>query len=274
MHLEPSAVAASTCQPRQPIAILAYHQVAQAPDDPPPYHLQVLPPRQLALQLGTLHAMGWHGLSLRELAPYLRGEKTGKVFGITFDDGYRNNFENALPILRVLGFSATCFMVSSMVGATNAWDEAHGIAQVPLMDAGKLRAWAAAGQEVGAHTRRHVNLRECDEARAWDEIDGARQELEQLLGGEVRSFSYPHGQLAARDAEMVQRAGYRMATTVAFARAAAGDDPLRLPRISVMRNDPLACVVARVVSPMEEWRARLRAWRRTRTPHPAVPVRP
>ena len=272
MHLEASAVESSVCQPRQPVAILAYHQIADAPDDPPPYHLQVRPPRRVAMQLGTLHALGWRGLSLRDLAPYLRGEKTGKVFGITFDDGYCNNFENALPVLRALGFSATCFMVSGMIGGTNAWDRGRGIAPVPLMDREQLRAWVGAGMEIGAHTRQHVNLRECDEARAWDEIHGARQELEQALGSEVRSFSYPHGLCTPRDTELLQRAGYRLATTVATARAAKGDDPLRLPRISVARTDSLAYVVARVVTPMEEWRARLRAWRRGRGPRPAVPV--
>lgn len=272
MHPQPPAFEICLCQPRQPIAILAYHQIASAPDDPPPYHLQVLPPRQLAMQLGTLHALGWRGLSLLDLEPYLRGEKTGKVFGITFDDGYRNNFQNALPLLRTLGFSATCFMVSGMIGGTNAWDSGRGIAPVPLMDKEQLRAWVGAGMEVGAHTRQHVNLRECDEERAWDEIHGARQELEQALGSDVRSFSYPHGLHTPRDIELVQRAGYRLATTVTTARAAQGDDPLRLPRLAVGRTDSLAYVVARVVTPMEEWRARLRAWRRARAPRPTVPV--
>jgi peptidoglycan/xylan/chitin deacetylase (PgdA/CDA1 family) len=270
MHPQPHAVHTRLCQPRQPIAILAYHQVADAPDDPPPYHLQVLPPRQFAMQLGTLHALGWRGLSLRDLEPYLRGEKTGKVFGITLDDGYRNNFENALPVLRTLGFSATCFMVSGMQGGTNAWDLGRGIAPVPLMDRDQLRAWVDAGMEIGSHTRQHVNLRECDEERAWDEIHGARQELEQALGSEVTSFSYPHGLYTARDTELVQRAGYRLATTVATARAADGDDPLQLPRVSVDRTDSLAYVVARVVTPMEEWRTRLRAWRNGRAPRPTA----
>jgi peptidoglycan/xylan/chitin deacetylase (PgdA/CDA1 family) len=49
--------------------------------------------------------------------------KQGKVVGITFDDGYLENLDNALPILRVNGFTATCYAVSSMIGGTKLWDK-------------------------------------------------------------------------------------------------------------------------------------------------------
>src|SRR5689334_2064037 len=117
----------------QHIAILSYHQVAKPPARGTPVRSLVLPPWRFALQLRLLKLMGWQGLSMRDLEPYLRGEKRGKVFGITLDDGYLNNYQNALPILRRLGFTATAFIVSGQIGGNNAWDLGQGAPEAQLM---------------------------------------------------------------------------------------------------------------------------------------------
>lgn len=107
--------------------------------------------------------LGYEGLSMSGLLPYLRGERHGKVVGITFDDGYLNNLTDALPVLQRQGFSSTCYAVSSLLGKTNEWDRDIGIAQVPLMTVDQLRLWVASGQEVGgqevgSHPQNHARL--------------------------------------------------------------------------------------------------------------------
>lgn len=216
----------------------------------------VLPPWRFALQLRTLKLLGWQGLSMRDLEPYLHGEKTGKVFGITLDDGYLNNLENALPVLRELGFTATAFIVSGQIGGTNAWDHPVGAPAVPLMDLDDMRSWLEAGMEIGAHTRNHVNLCATDEVAAREEIAGCKQDLEQLLGIEVRSFCYPYGEHRAEHADMVRQAGYATATAIVSSRTRAGDDLMRLPRISVHLYDKLPSFLARVTTDYEDWRMR------------------
>lgn len=239
---------------RRPIAILAYHQTRTPPRRGVPCRALVLPPWRFALQLRTLKLLGWQGLSMRELEPYLAGERSGKVFGITLDDGYLSNFEHALPVLRELGFSATAFVVSAQVGGSNAWDHAKGVPPVPLMDVAHLRAWMLAGMEVGAHTRSHANLCECDEATAREEIAGSKRELEQMLGSEVRSFCYPYGEHRREHADMVRQAGFATGTTIVSSRARFGDDPARLPRISVHLQGKLPALVAQVTTDYEDWR--------------------
>jgi peptidoglycan/xylan/chitin deacetylase (PgdA/CDA1 family) len=214
----------------------------------------VLPPWRFALQLRLLKLLGWQGLSLRDLEPYLRGERVGKVFGITLDDGYLNNFQHALPILREVGFTATAYIVSSHVGGSNAWDHGKGVPAVDLMGASHMLAWLDAGMEIGAHTRRHVNLCECDDATARDEIVGSKHDLEQLLGIEVRSFCYPYGDHRPEHADMVRRAGFTSGTTIVRSRARLEDDPMRLPRISVHLHDKLATFIAQVTTDYEDWR--------------------
>lgn len=257
----------------RPIAILSYHQTRRPPPRGVPVRTLVLPPWRFALQLRTLKALGWTGLSMRDLDPYLRGERSGKVFGITLDDGYLNNFENALPILLRLGFTATSYIVTSQIGGSNVWDHGIGAEPVPLMGATQLRAWHAAGMDLGAHTRNHANLVSCSDAVARDEITGSKRDLEDVLGLEVRSFSYPYGEHRPEHVEMVRAAGFATGTTIVSTRVRAGDDPARLPRISVHLPDSLPRVVAQVSTGYEDWRqARMRRRGVATQQAPATPM--
>jgi peptidoglycan/xylan/chitin deacetylase (PgdA/CDA1 family) len=83
---------------RQPIPILVYHQIAGAPPKGSPFRGLYVAPAAFARQMAWLKLLGYKGLSMGALQPYLRGELSGKVVGITFDDGYRNNLTHALPV--------------------------------------------------------------------------------------------------------------------------------------------------------------------------------
>jgi peptidoglycan/xylan/chitin deacetylase (PgdA/CDA1 family) len=193
-----------------------------------------------AQHMQVLRLLGYRGLSMGALTPYLTGERSGRVVGITFDDGYLNNLQNALPILQRHGFSSTCYVVSGEIGGTNRWDADLGIAQVPLMDQSALQAWIEGGQEVGSHTRSHVDLTKVNPQQREAEICGSRQELESLLTqeGGVQHFCYPYGSLDDAALTMVARAGYRTATTTARGRVDPDrqPNPLALPRVRVSRT--------------------------------------
>lgn len=237
-----------------PIPILVYHQTATAPARATPSWRLTVSPATFARHLRTLRALGYKGLSMRALEPYLRGEKKGRVVGITLDDGYLNNFEHALAALREVGFTATSFVVSGQLGGSNVWDHAVGIPPARLMDVAQLRDWLAAGMDVGAHTRHHADLLKCDDAAARDEIGGSKRELEDALGVEVRHFCYPYGQHRLAHASLACEAGYVTAATVVQARVRRGDDLMLLPRISVTAETTLPLLVAQVATGIEELR--------------------
>ena len=243
-----------TPSPR-PIPILTYHQV-----DPPaprgaPYRSLSVSPAAFARQMAWLAALGYRGLSMSALMPYLRGEQSGRVVGLTFDDGYRNNLIHALPVLRRHGFSATCFVVSDMIGQSNAWDASLGIAEKPLMTLDELRSWHDGGQEVGAHTGHHVDLCTLGEADARAEIAGSKRSLESALQTEVRHFCYPYGRYRPEHASWAREAGYESACTTRRGRAPAGADPFELPRVPVPRFTPLPLFWLKVASAYEDRRA-------------------
>jgi len=217
-----------------PIPILMYHQIDAPPPKGTPLRGLVVAPSSFAWQMRLLRLLGYRGLSMRELEPYLKGEKQGKVVGLTFDDGYQNNLTHALPVLRKHGFTATCYGVSSQIGGTNAWDRGK-VAEKPLMTPADWRAWRDAGMDIGSHTRTHAKLTELPPDVAREEIAVSKSELEQAVGCEVRHFCYPYGWYGSEHAQMAREADYATATTTQRGRVHEGDALYTLRRIMVAR---------------------------------------
>lgn len=235
------------------IPILMYHQIDAPPPRGTPLRGLVVAPASFARQMALLRLMGYKGLSMRDLEPYLSGEKRGKVVGITFDDGYQNNVRNALPVLQRHGFTATIYGVSSMLGGTNSWDEGL-VAQKPLMTLADWRTWRDAGMDIGSHTRTHAALTKITPEQARAQIVESRQELEQAVGCEVRHFCYPYGWFEPQHRDMVQQAGYHTATTTQRGRVHAGDDPYTLRRLMVARATNLAQFAIKIATRYEDRR--------------------
>lgn len=237
------------------IPILMYHQIDEPPPRGAPLRGLVVSPGSFARQMWLLKMLGYRGLSMRDLEPYIQGSKSGKVVGVTLDDGYQNNHTHALPVLRQHGFTATCYGVSHLIAGTNQWDAELGIPQKPLMTAAEWREWSDAGMDVGSHTCTHANLPELPDDAARQQITQSKIELEQLIGREVRHFCYPYGKFEGRHARMAQEAGYASATTTERGRVHPGGDVYRLKRIMVARATHLGQFAAKVCTAYEDRRA-------------------
>ena len=236
----------------RPIPILTYHQIAQSPARGAPMRSLYVSPAAFALQMRTLSLLGYQGLSMTSLMPYLRGEKTGKVVGITFDDGYVNNLENAAEVLKKFNFSSTCYVVSELLGKTNVWDHDIGIAPAPLMDLSQLLHWIASGQEVGSHTQHHVDLTAIDKQTSQEEILNSRVSLSQQLNTDIQQFCYPYGRYDPEHADMVKASGYLAATTTLRGKVHRGDNFFELRRIPVVRSTSLPQFIFKILSSYED----------------------
>jgi peptidoglycan/xylan/chitin deacetylase (PgdA/CDA1 family) len=216
------------------IPILGYHNIAYAPQGMKKLRGLYVTPRQFDRQMTLLRLLGYQGLSMAAAMPYLRGERQGRIVVITFDDGYLDNLEHALPVLQHHGFSATCYVVSDAIGGHNHWDSNAGnCPRKALMDVGDLRAWQTAGMELGAHSRHHRKLPECSDRELVNEITGSRQKLEDLLGGSVTQFCYPYGAAGPREFTAARAAGFAAAVTTSRGRARPGMCLHSLPRVTV-----------------------------------------
>ena len=246
---------------RAPIPILMYHQVEARPAKGTPLRGLVVSPQSFTSQMAWIKRLGYQGLSMPNLMPYLLGEKTGKVVGITFDDGYVNNLDNALPVLQKYGFSATCYIVSNQPGGSNVWDHAKGITPKPLKTHAHKREWIAGGQDIGAHTCSHADLTKLSAEQALQEIAGCKQQLEDAVGRVVEHFCYPYGFYDASHEAMVEDAGYQTATTtqrgraIAPAASAPTNGLLSLPRVPVMGSTWWLQFVRKITTGYEDGRS-------------------
>jgi peptidoglycan/xylan/chitin deacetylase (PgdA/CDA1 family) len=257
--LPPALYEADVTANTSPISILVYHQIAEAPKKGAPFRGLYVSPAAFARQMALLKLLGYQGLSMTDLQPYLRGDKQGKVVGITFDDGYLNNLTNALPALQKQGFTSTCYVVDGLLGQTNVWDKSIGIAQTPLMSVEQLLQWQASGQEVGAHTQEHVDLMTVSEITAWKQIAKSKTTLQTLLDKPVNHFCYPYGKFDERHSTMAKQAQYETATTTVRGRVHAAANMLTLSRVPVLRSTSLPVFWLKIATTYEDNKQKAKA---------------
>jgi peptidoglycan/xylan/chitin deacetylase (PgdA/CDA1 family) len=230
-----------------------YHNIGEPPEGARLRSLYVRT-GAFARQMWLLKLLGYKGLSMSAALPYLRGEKTGRVVAITFDDGYLDTLEHALPVLNTVGFTATCYVVSGHMGEYNEWDAAELKVHKKLMSAAQVKGWQAAGMEVGAHSRTHPRLTKCTDEELQVELAGSKADLETLTGAPVTQFCYPYGDLDARVADAALKAGYSAATTTQRGRARPGDNPMLLRRILVSGSSMLHLFLIKLLTKYEDKR--------------------
>lgn len=195
---------------------------------------------------------------------------------ITIDDGHRGNYE-LLPVFRRHGVVPTIYLCSQIIGTPRRfWFQIPGVDSErykQLPNAERLAALerdadfvqsrdypldarqALSDREIDemapwvdfqVHTRFHPVLPNCTDEEAWEEIAGAKRELEKRLGRECRHFSYPNGDHGARDAELVRRAGFASARTTALGWVHAGSDPFRLPCFGITDDASVRVLAAQL----------------------------
>ncbi len=218
--------------------VLMYHSVAPA-TGPDPHRIRVTPDR-LDRHLRLLRRLGLRGVPLAELlAARDRGAAAGLV-GLTFDDGYADFVEHAMPVLARHGATATLYVVAGLLGGRNDWDDGP---RRDLLDAAGVRAVAGAGHEVGSHTLTHADLRGADAATLAHEVGESRRVLQDVLQADVPGFCYPWGRFDGAAADAVRAAGYDHACVT-------GDhlpgDRFTLPRAYVAPGDGAPHLLAKL----------------------------
>ena len=234
------------------VPILTYHHTQEPPTKGTPMRSLWVSPADFASQMRWLHRLGFQGLDMTSLMPYVRGEKKGKVVGITFDDGYQSNFIHALPVLKKYGFSASCYVVSGLVGKFNQWDSSLGIPQAPLMTAQELQSWAMGGMEVGSHTCNHADLTQLTLKQVREDLLQSKRDLEYLLQKPVTQFCYPYGHFLPEHEDLVIESGYVAATTTHRGLANSSDRLTALPRVPVVRSTHTVQFLLKVLSGYED----------------------
>ena len=199
--------------------ILMYHHVGA----PRPGRFNVSP-AQFAEQLKWLRDQGYRSVSIDDIAAALQGGPPlpPNPIAITFDDGWRNQYDIALPILSEFGFKATFFVVSGWVGRGST-----------LMTWRDVRDLRARGHWIGSHSVTHgAAAKQADNVLAYEVIQ-SRYAISRELGGPPTVYAYPSGSVDGRAEALTRAAGYTAAVAVPANPRQRASQLYRLNRIEV-----------------------------------------
>jgi peptidoglycan/xylan/chitin deacetylase (PgdA/CDA1 family) len=204
-----------------------YHRInVPSPTAPPITRRLTVRPADFARQMKWLKRHGYRTVTQRQLfAALLRGRPLGRrPIMITFDDGYRDAFYKAAPVLSRLGMRGTAYVISGRIVNGDR----------TFLSWGLMRGLERRGVEIGSHTVFHRDLTQLSDREALHELVRSRRALERGLCHPVQWLAYPFGAYDARVERLARRAGYVLAVTTEPGALHSPNRPLALRRLRVL----------------------------------------
>ena len=216
------------------LRILFYHRVAKERDE------LAVTPDAFAEQMDYLASEAYLVVDVLTAVDLLdSGKPLARTVALTFDDGFLDVAEHALPILSERGFRGTVFVSPAVTDgrASFSWYREQ---QPPLLNWDDIVELDRDGTlRFEAHSLTHPNLPALEDAASWEEIAGAKRELENRLGRVVQAFSYPSGLYGEREEKFAREAGYRLAVSCEPGVNERATDRFALKRRQVDARDSL-----------------------------------
>jgi peptidoglycan/xylan/chitin deacetylase (PgdA/CDA1 family) len=172
------------------IPILTYHSIDDSSS------IISMHPHKFREQMQILRDKRFNIISLNNLVNLIRNKQPllSNTAIITFDDGFKNFYQKAYPILQEFGFSTTVFLVTGYMGKTSMWNaNLRGMPVLDLLEWREVREMAAGGINFGAHTMAHQNLTKLPIEEVLREINESKLAIQNNLGQDNIFFAYPYG---------------------------------------------------------------------------------
>jgi len=222
------------------LRILFYHRVSDDRDE------LAVTPRNFRRQMDYLASQSYRVVDVLTALELLDGgAESAKTIGLSFDDGYLDVAEEALPILQERGFRATVFIPTAVAAG---WARFHWYRQQPpVLGWDEIIELDREGSlSFEAHSLTHPNLLALRDEAAREEIVGSKAALEARLHRPVELFAYPSGLFGLRERGLVEAAGFRAAVTCEPGLNTRGTDRFSLRRCQVDARDSLLDFLAKV----------------------------
>ena len=224
---------------RKNVRILMYHSISHFQN----YNQLVVPPQNFDGQMKYLFDKGYSVISLEELIYHIRNRKEipYKSIVITFDDGYKDNYTYAFPILKKYNFTATIFLTTNYIGKDKrlGWAKMSALVESGGLSWEQISEMSNYGISFDNHTCSHPILTEIDDERARHEIIRSKSTIEEKLGTEVKFFAYPGGYFSQKHKDMVAEAGFLGACSIVPGSNDAKTDIFALRRTEISPKDTI-----------------------------------
>lgn len=232
------------------VPVIIYHKI-DVPDRGALVRGGYTPPRRFERQMRYLLKRGFKFYTASELVEHFRdrGRFPERGIALTFDDGWKDNYTNAFPVLRRLGIKATIFLVPSCIGEFSSKVQAEGEPGRAHLSAAEILEMSAHGVEFGSHSLNHRLLHQLPPAEVREEVEGSKQQIEALLDKPCKVFAYPAGFYNETARRAVAEAGHLAAFTTVYGPADASD-LYALNRTEILRRDRFTFQFARKVGPL------------------------
>jgi peptidoglycan/xylan/chitin deacetylase (PgdA/CDA1 family) len=248
---------------RRALPILMYHAIS---DDPEPgvsaYYRTNTSPARFEQHLRCLNDRGFRSASLNEAARMLHQglAKEGKIIAITFDDGFRDFYDAAYPLLKKYGHVATVYLPTGFIG-----EQRRSFKNKECLTWQEVRESHAQGIQFGSHTANHPVLYELSWKKIEDELAASKMQIEQVLGEKITGFAYPYAfpqqdrHFTEKFVQLLRRQGYQNSVTTMIGRASPDDDLFRLKRLPVNSDDDVELFAAKLDGAYD-WLAHPQGW--------------
>ncbi len=175
--------------------VLLYHEFKPEEGINKENQYQDVTKEKFVQDMETLKSGGYKCITLED---YVSGKYTGKKnFVITFDDGIRNNYEVAFPILKEYGYTASIFVITDKLGTGK------------YLTIDQLKEMENSGIiKIYSHTKTHTSAKKLTDEELLKEVNDSFKFLEDNLGGNRKAmFAYPFGHYTNHQAELLKKAG-------------------------------------------------------------------
>jgi len=248
---------------KRALPILMYHSISDDSESAvSPYYKTSTPSAVFEQHMRWLNEEGFRSVSLDEGLRIVRqkGLEHEKVVAITFDDGFRDFYDAAFPILRRHGHTATIFISTAFVG-----EKRRSFKNKECLILQEARNLRSQGIQFGSHTVNHPVLHELSWKEIENELAVSKEKLEAMLQEKITSFAYPYAFpqhdhfFAGNFRQLLQARGYQNCVTTVIGRVRTGDDALCLKRLPVNGCDDKALLLAKL-SGHYDWLAYPQNW--------------
>lgn len=210
------------------IPILLYHSVDDSGS------VISISPEDFKAHLRYLRREGYETISLNDYLEYLLTDRkpSKKMVVITFDDGFKNNYTEAFPVLKKYRFAATIFISTDHIGKTCSWERDESIPALPMLTWDEIEEMSDYGINFESHACGHRYLSKLSESEARNELMRSKSTIEKRTGRQVDFFCHPYGDWSEQTKLLAKECGYKGAfTRPGFSSVSSKEDLYDLRRI-------------------------------------------